>query len=315
MGQVIGCLRPSRRHNNRRPRQNLSTSENKDSVPSSPVQDSQAKKRNERDFGAEQQQIIEPRKVDNSGTSATPNSDDPHTSIALEPNKTERLAAARKNNGLSAKFPQYEALVNVDTAVQELEAIADRRDATAMRGTISPGYPSENRKENGEIGNSSGPSSAAQESEPPVNEHGALDMRRLPDEASEDWQNFTQPTLDSVEGSISDVDDNERSEFSLEGGTLQLRLPEFEPVDETQKIAAEQSASHPVVVREITRLLSVREGIALFDNQNAVIEVAKHSGVESLSHVGSRSEYYPYSPVTSPLLRQNSSANHNGPPE
>lgn len=306
MGQIIGCLRPFRRHNNRRPRHNLSTTENKDSVSSSPVQDSQAKERNERDLEAKQQQNIEPQKGNNSDISVTPHSNNPHLSIATELNKTERLAAARKNNGLSAKSPQYEALVNVNNAVHELEAIADRRDATAMRGTISPGSPSENRKKvNDDIENSCSPNSAALESEPPVNEHGALDMRRLPDEASEDWQNFTQPTLDSVEGFVTDADD-ERSEFSLEGATLQLRLPEFEPVDKTQKIAAEPRASHPTVVRETTRLLSVREGIALFDNQIAEIGVAKHSGVESLPHVGSRSEYYHHSPITSPLLRQNS---------
>lgn len=88
----------------------------------------------------------------------------------------------------------------------------------------------------------------------PVNESNVVQIH---DEAPEGWQNITQHTLDSVEGSGSEI------------SFLQISVPqscEHEP-NVGQVEAAGNVSNSRSIPPDVTRLLSVSEGIQIFDRQ------------------------------------------------
>lgn len=314
MGQTVSCFRPfERKTSNRRPRvgrtahgrtqhslsQNLQeprTNEGGERVRTSPRTGRYLNRQNAADALE-----LRPEAVENRSLKSSP----------LQLTASERAAAALKKNGLSNKSPQYEALVGVDTAVLELQAVADRRDAAIInkastRSPVSRGSVSEN-SEVQDRGNTSQAHlyNPLPKPIPPTPQKEESHIARIHDEAPEDWQNFTQPTLDSVEGSISDEDGGTIGEYSLEGTTLQLNLPDFEKPCQNEVVAEEKYVEPGVriIALDTTRLLSVREGIQMFDDQSHMRNVGR-SKSEDILDVANISDPYACSPVTSPSCNQ-----------
>lgn len=321
MGQIFSCLRPSKKNPHRQPGRHRETCESECTVLNSLPQEPQAKGWNEKALRSEQQDV-QRRDVDFPEFSATPHQSGPHQSDYSEIHVNKQPAVAYENNA-PTKPSQHETLEAISADGQELGTKADCRDIKVMdmalmQGNDSPNISSKNRKmvssgseSSSEINNS------ILVSKPSTSAFGTSNMRRICEEAPDDWQNFTQPTLDSIEGSLTGTEDNGMSEPSL-GDKLQLRLPAIHQEDAIQKASVEAQSSlqdiYTIIARQKTSKHPTREGIQSFDDQNLEIRMGVQSEIASLPQARNKSGNYPSSPMTSPSLDPNSPFHNDRPP-